>query len=292
MDGRPALVPSHQEKNSERASRVRDNKRRHRARQKEYVLDLERRLADAREQGIQATKEVQFAAQRVARENAKLRDLLRQTGYTDNAIDTWVGEHGCLYGEERHQLMVESMSEKNVQKVPSTPEPQTGKKLEAQNVSVRERELDPMKTSESGECLTKSSPRSVESHSEKSDVAPTKVCTGTCTKASSLSGYPDGTRAPCKLLTLLAKNPTADITQVPLSTQSDKQLCKTSKPEDYSSDGVECSTAYKMLMQYATSDEKMDKIAAALESGCTPSAAGGCKVKKSVVWTVLDEECT
>lgn len=45
-------------------------------------------------------------------------------------------------------------------------------------------------------------------------------------------------------------------------------------------------------MQYATSDEKMDKIAAALESGCTLSAAGGCKVKKSVVWTVLDEEYT
>jgi hypothetical protein len=47
-----------------------------------------------------------------------------------------------------------------------------------------------------------------------------------------------------------------------------------------------------MLIQYATSEEKMDKIAVALESGCTPSATGGCKVKKSVVWKLLDEEYT
>ncbi|KAF2277001.1 uncharacterized protein EI97DRAFT_375533, partial [Westerdykella ornata] len=81
MGPRPALVQSRQEKNSETAARLRDNKRRHRARQKEYVLDLERRVTEAREQGVQATKEVQLAAQRVVRENAGLRDLLRRSGY-------------------------------------------------------------------------------------------------------------------------------------------------------------------------------------------------------------------
>jgi hypothetical protein len=98
--------------------------------------------------------------------------------------------------------------------------------------------------------------------------------------------------APCKLVTLLAKNPAADVTQVQLSAESDNQPRNISNSDDCKSDGIECSTAYKMLMQYATSEEKMDRIAAALESGCTPSGTGGCKVKKSVVWTALDEECT
>lgn len=65
MGRRSALGLSRQEENTQSASRVRDNKRRHRARQKEYVLDLERRLAETREQEIQATKEVQLAAQGV-----------------------------------------------------------------------------------------------------------------------------------------------------------------------------------------------------------------------------------
>jgi hypothetical protein len=248
-------------------------------------------VAEAREQGVQVTKEVQLAAQRVTRENAKLRDLLRRTGYTDDAIDVWVREDRCLHGAERHQLVLKSTSEKSVQKVASACESQRGRKLEARNISVKEGEPVLIKTSESGECLTKASPL-VQSRNKKSEVSPTQVSAAICTKSSFPPQYPDSAGAPCKLLTLLAKNPAADITQVPLSTESDNQPCKIGKPEDCSSDGIECSTAYKMLMQYATSDEKMDKIAAALESGCTPSAAGGCKVKKSMVWTVLDEECT
>jgi hypothetical protein len=48
---------------------------------------------------VQATKEVQVAAQRIIRENAKLREMLRQTGYSAKAVDNWVnqdgsGEHG------------------------------------------------------------------------------------------------------------------------------------------------------------------------------------------------------
>jgi hypothetical protein len=91
----------HQSKDldSERTSRLRDNKRRHRARKKEYVQDLESKLAEYREQGVLATKEVQVAAQKVIRENAKLREMLRQTGYSAEDIDNWVnqdgsGEHG------------------------------------------------------------------------------------------------------------------------------------------------------------------------------------------------------
>ncbi|PVI08323.1 hypothetical protein DM02DRAFT_607768 [Periconia macrospinosa] len=127
---------------------------------------------------------------------------------------------------------------------------------------------------------------------EEPEALSTQECEGTSPKSHLASSDPNSARAPCKVLTLLSKNPGADITQVPLSKQAGKQPCEIGKPGGCSStDGVECSSAYRMLMQYATSQEKMDKIAVALESGCTPSVGGGCEVKKSVVWRVLDEEC-
>ncbi|KAF1994083.1 hypothetical protein P154DRAFT_502440 [Amniculicola lignicola CBS 123094] len=277
----------HQETKNERASRVRDNKRRHRARQKEYIADLERRGEETRERGVQVTKEVQLAAQKVLRENGKLRDLLRRTGYTDHAIDVWVREDRCLQSTERHQLALESTVEKNVQKVASGGQSQSERNLQTRNVSVEEEELVLGKTSGSRERLMKASlPLQP---CKKSELSPTG---GTCSATSPPPQYPDNGKAPCKLVTLLVKNPAADITQVTLSPESDKPPSKVSKSGGCISEGIECSAAYKMLMQYATSEEKIDKIAAALESGCTPSAAGGCKVKKSVVWTVLDEECT
>ncbi|EEU33635.1 uncharacterized protein NECHADRAFT_19942, partial [Fusarium vanettenii 77-13-4] len=64
-----------------------ENKRRYRARRKEYVSDLERRLAEAREQGVKATTEVQSAARKVVEENGQLRDLLRLAGFADEDID-------------------------------------------------------------------------------------------------------------------------------------------------------------------------------------------------------------
>ncbi|KAL9104805.1 MAG: hypothetical protein Q9163_000303 [Psora crenata] len=285
----------------ERTSRVRDNKRRHRARRKEYVLDLERRLAQTREQEVQATKEVQLAAQRVARENAKLRELLRKTGFTDEAINTWVTDDQYLDGIEPSQHILRPMPSQNVENVASTGPPQSGRKAEARNVSVScslaplgsvtAGETCSIQTSASGERSLKISPDPMEPSDGKSELSPSKKCVGTCIKTSSVSGSPNTTRAPCKLLTLLAENPAADITQVPLPSPLEKQLLHTRDSNVDSSDGVECSTAYKMLMQYATSEEKMDQIAVTLERGCTPSAAGGCQVKNSIVWQMLDEEC-
>jgi hypothetical protein len=72
-------------------------------------------VAVTREQGVQATKEVQLAAQRVARENVKLRDLLSRSGYSNDAIDAWVREDGCLHSVERPQLAVKTSSGKIVQ---------------------------------------------------------------------------------------------------------------------------------------------------------------------------------
>lgn len=291
MGRKPTGTQSGLGTHTDHASRVRDNKRRHRARHKEYVLDLERRVAEARQQGVQATKEVQLAARQVAQENAKLRLLLKRIGYTECTINAWVKEGKDMHSEERHQLIPDSTPGKSAPKVLSTCALQSGTGLEAGNVSEKEVDWETMKSDESGESSTRNPPP--EPSIQKLDTAPTDGCLETLTRgAPVLSGHPNTTGAPCKLVTLLTKNPATDITQVPLSTQSNYEPCETGKPEDCGSDGVECSSAYKMLMQYATSDEKMDRIAVALESGCTPSAQGGCKVKKSVVWKVLDEECT
>lgn len=275
------MPPRRPETNEGCTSRIRDNKRRHRARQREYVLELQRTVADTRERGIQVTKEVQLAAQGVARENAKLRDLLRWAGYTDDTIDAWVKGDTHLHNAERPQPVSRLTLEKIGQKAPIASGLQKERKLEARNDGVMDRQpiLIKMCGSEEG---------SDKGFSPEELPIPSAVPSE---KSCSPIQHPDSAGAPCKLVTLLTRNPAADVTQVPLPLESSKEPHGINKPEDCSADGIECSAAYSMLMQYATSTESMDRIATALESGCMPSAAGGCKVKKSVVWSTLDEEC-
>lgn len=91
------------------------------------------------------------------------------------------------------------------------------------------------------------------------------------------------TPAPCKLITRLAANPNADITQLPLSPDGTNECDEEG--------GVQCSRAYQMLMQFATTEEKLDTIALALENGCVTnkSPGGGCKVQNKVLWKALDD---
>lgn len=89
---------------------------------------------------------------------------------------------------------------------------------------------------------------------------------------------------PCKLLTILAGNPNADITQMPGAADQQEECER--------SDGVECLQARKMLMRFATTEEKLDDIAGALERGCVKDGSGrGCQVKNDVIWKVLDRYC-
>lgn len=76
-----------------RASRIRDNKRRFRLRRKEYVADLERSLRQLRQQGVQATREVQLSARRVAKENVLLRSLLRSYGADEKVVNELIRRH-------------------------------------------------------------------------------------------------------------------------------------------------------------------------------------------------------
>lgn len=89
---------------------------------------------------------------------------------------------------------------------------------------------------------------------------------------------------PCKLLTILADNPNADITQVPGAANGQDECKKT--------DGVDCLQAREMLMRFATTEGKLEEIASALEEGCVKDGSGrGCRVKNGVIWKTLDRVC-
>jgi hypothetical protein len=91
------------------------------------------------------------------------------------------------------------------------------------------------------------------------------------------------TLAPCKLISRLAEDPNTDITQILVGDH------ETDKPAPI--DGVECSKAYRMLMQFGTTEEKLDKISQALEVGCTANEEphGGCRVRNEIIWKAIDD---
>jgi hypothetical protein len=112
------------------------------------------------------------------------------------------------------------------------------------------------------------------------------VSSGTSSTAAAAQAEERGI-PPCKLLSLLAENPNADITQLAVRPAPDPLRDTTLAEGD-----VECGKAYEMLMRYATSEEKMDYVARALEAGCTSTGKGGaCAVKKEVLWEALDGMC-
>ncbi|KAL8712733.1 MAG: hypothetical protein Q9220_002941 [cf. Caloplaca sp. 1 TL-2023] len=76
--------------------RVRDNQRRSRARRREYVEELEKRVHNFERSGAQASVEIQAAARKVAHENSLLRRLLEQYGLTSNEVEAY------LRGERAH----------------------------------------------------------------------------------------------------------------------------------------------------------------------------------------------
>lgn len=83
-----------------------------------------------------------------------------------------------------------------------------------------------------------------------------------------------------QLMSRLAENPITDLTQIEVS---DPQL------EDNDADGIECSQAYKLVVQFATTEERLDTISQALESGCTKSSNGGCKVRHEAFLSAMDK---
>ncbi|KAL6710195.1 hypothetical protein ACN47E_009986 [Coniothyrium glycines] len=74
-------------------ARIRDNQRRSRARRKEYLQELEAKLRNCEQVGIEASSEIQSAARRVLDENRKLRTLLHERGVSENEVVAALGGH-------------------------------------------------------------------------------------------------------------------------------------------------------------------------------------------------------
>lgn len=89
--------------------------------------------------------------------------------------------------------------------------------------------------------------------------------------------------APCRLLTRLAANPGSDVSQILAASDIERA--------DSTEGGLPCQSAYKLLMRYATSEEKMKALARSLEEGCVPNSGGGCKVKNETVSQALLDIC-
>ncbi|TLD21637.1 bZIP transcription factor-like protein [Venturia nashicola] len=79
-----------QNKSVPSAEQVRDNQRRSRARHKEFVDDLKRRIQEYERNGVEVTKEIQQTARRVHEDNLKLRQLLAQKGVSDAETNSFL----------------------------------------------------------------------------------------------------------------------------------------------------------------------------------------------------------
>lgn len=298
-----------------------ENKRRYRARQKEYVADLERRLAESRAQEIKATTEVQLAARKVVAENGRLRELLQLAGFAREEIDVWAKRGDCQ-GEAGAADLAPRLVEIE-QKARLSAAFSTGHKgalaAEGGRTCSPRRESNHRKRevvgvaghmpervdapSSSQEPLVE--PGSSHNSPSSDDAATVQVACSApapseapaATHAEETVASRDGQVAgrPCKLLSLLAENPAADLTQVQVpaarpSSADDPLQDQTAQGREEGD--VECGRAYEMLMRYATSEEKMDRVARALEAGCVSTGQhGGCAVKKKAIWEALDGMC-
>ncbi|KAF2176864.1 hypothetical protein K469DRAFT_742759 [Zopfia rhizophila CBS 207.26] len=70
--------------------RIRENQKRSRARRKDLLESLQKRVQDFELKGVRATHEMQQAARRVAQENERLRSLLALHGVLREEVDSYL----------------------------------------------------------------------------------------------------------------------------------------------------------------------------------------------------------
>jgi hypothetical protein len=236
-------------------------------------------------------------------ENGRLRELLRLAGFVDEDIDVWTKREHCENKTDRTDRTVctrrGDIEQKArlcaaftagykglaVEEEMARPSRRNKRQREIgaagnipESADTRSNTQDPLVEPGSSQSLDADA-TTAEWPTPATSEAPTDTQAGTCVS-------PNREVRPCQLLSLLAENPNADITQVPVHPSSVDPLQGTAHHED-----VVCGKAYEMLVRYATSEEKMDYISRTLEAGCTSTGQGGCAVKKKVIWEALDSMC-
>lgn len=289
---RPAPMPSMSTRASDTAkvARLTENKRRYRARRKEYIFSLEQRLAEARDQGVQATKQVQLAAQRVVRENIRLRELLRLAGFDDEDLDVWTLRTDCgdsKGGELCSRQRV--IAQRARQCAPSLTEDGASaterKRISPPQESRDAKEVDQVASSAQNTGMTQGTAEPPVGDPILCDDPNHSVVVEANEDTLPGRAKSHDQLSPCRLLSFLAENPAADVTQLSIRPKS------IGPPRDAVSAVVECGKAYEALLPYATSEENWGYIGKALEGGCRADGKGGCAVDKEVVWNTLDKMC-
>ncbi|KAI9924177.1 hypothetical protein MW887_007127 [Aspergillus wentii] len=264
------------------------------------MVDLERRLREFEQEGIQATIEMQCAAKKVAEENIHLRELLLEIGIDRSTVNDWItrrrsssdamdiGQIHC------HKIATgNSICNKAKQRDPSSaplPKPQCSLPCNTACQSGSSPLSDSFpKSAEHSSPTTKdsqipdrfSSPRRNKSASSSRDGNSIHDAGLPPSEPSTLGeGSSPLPSAPCRLLTRLAANPGSDVSTILAGAESEH------KP-DSAKGSLPCESAYKLLMRYATSEEKMEALAQSLEEGCVPNSGGGCSVKNEKVSQAL-----
>jgi hypothetical protein len=283
---------------------LRENKRRNRARQKEYTADLERRLRQFEQEGVQATIEIQRAAKKVAEENIYLQELLLVNGIDRSTVSDWItrrrssndtkdtgpshchtittGDTICDKGKQRNSssgpssqplnsmpcnTVCQSSSSSLSDSIPKSADYSSATPEDSQ---VPDRFVSPGRNKSTLD-------NRQENSSHDAGLPPNEPST-------SGQGSSPPPSAPCKLRTRLAANPGSDVSTILAGAESEHKT-------DSAESGLPCESAYKLLTRYATSDDKMEALARSLEEGCVPNSGGGCKVKNEIVSQALLDIC-
>jgi hypothetical protein len=232
---------------------------------------------------VRATIEVQVEARKVVKENKRLRELLRQVGVEDEAVERWAKEGEGDKGERDYvERKDDGMAAEDCGLcVRSGGNTQTGNESYTESPATTN-DASATNPSPSTSSLTCSS-----SSQKKCDRPPSASTSATTCQPPSLI------LPPCKLLTHLSINPSADLLQLPLLPPESQPPSSSHKPLNDNNEeeepGIPCTQAYLMFTQYATSEEKLDEVARILEEGCVrDKKGGGCRVRINEAWRGLD----
>lgn len=227
-----------------------------------------------------------MSARRVVEDNIRLRALLRFKGVDDETINTWTPEERKreqkpLPREDCDILQVDKpvrflASSSCHWRLKLNPAQDHLNPPISNDTLILAQPAVPEINTKFGECHNQTNLSKGCQRSDQSRRA--------CSKKASPEGLSAPAQsAPCKLISRVAEDPSTDITQILVGAY------ETNKPTPM--DGVECSEAYRMLMQFGTTEEKLDKISQALEEGCTANdgAHGGCRVRNEIIWKAIDD---
>ncbi|RDW63245.1 uncharacterized protein DSM5745_10356 [Aspergillus mulundensis] len=260
------------DKEEARMVRLRENKRRSRQRQRQYTVDLEKKVREYEQRGIQATVEVQAAARLVAQENHHLRALLGQLRVSEQEITRWLKTRAECE-ERKHSTPLGGLDkcDNRFQGARHDEGPLRSADRASKDVHVSSSETirlplgnfapqEGIQDKGNGSHVVNALP--VATHEpQRQDNAP-----------------------PCKLLSSLTIDSAGEEVDI-LGTVDDNLA------QSPTQDGLPCAAAYQLLRQHVRGEEDVKCLGQVLREGCVTRPNGGCEVKHETIAKALVDIC-